>query len=78
MLVLTSEDHFCVKLVTRKGLIYMALFICNAIRAVHLQLVSDLSSQVFIAALRRFVSRRGCPKRIFSDNGKNSLERKQS
>ena len=44
-------------------------FICFASRAVHLELVSDLSSQGFIAALRRFVSRRGCPKSIFSDNG---------
>ena len=48
----------------------MALFISFASRAVPFDLVSDLSSQAFIAALRRFVSR-GCPQRIFSDNGTN-------
>ena len=41
---------------------YMALFICLARSALYLELVSDLSSQDFIAALRRFVSRRDHPK----------------
>ena len=36
-----------------------------------MELVSDLTSQVFIAALRRFVSRRGKPSLIWSDNGTN-------
>ena len=56
---------------SKEAKVYIALFICFASRAVHLDLVSDLSSQAFIAALRRFVSRRGCPKRIFTDNGTN-------
>ncbi|XP_077255210.1 uncharacterized protein LOC143893559 [Temnothorax americanus] len=36
-----------------------------------LRVVSDLSSDGFIAALRRFVSRRGLPEHIYSDNGTN-------
>ncbi|XP_011858822.1 PREDICTED: uncharacterized protein LOC105556347, partial [Vollenhovia emeryi] len=41
------------------------------IKAVHMEVVSDLSSEGFIAALRRFVARRGLPKNIYSDNGTN-------
>ncbi|XP_055633840.1 uncharacterized protein LOC129774169 [Toxorhynchites rutilus septentrionalis] len=40
-------------------------------KAVHLELVGDLSTVAFLAALRRFVSRRGLPAEIHSDNGLN-------
>ncbi|XP_066600003.1 uncharacterized protein [Prorops nasuta] len=39
--------------------------------AVHLEAVSDLTSQSFLAAFRRFSSRRGICHQIFSDNGTN-------
>jgi len=41
------------------------------IKAVHLKVVSDLSSNGFLAALRRFVARRGLPEHIYSDNETN-------
>lgn len=50
---------------------YICLFICFATRAVHLELVSDLTSESYLLALKRFISRRGKPIEIFSDNGKN-------
>ena len=50
---------------------HLAIMICFASRAVHLEAVSDLTSQACIAALRRFVSRRGCPDTIYSDNASN-------
>lgn len=50
---------------------YIVLFICLATHAVHLELVSDYSTDSFIAALRRFVARRGYPSDIYSDNGTN-------
>ncbi|XP_049704992.2 uncharacterized protein LOC126056356 isoform X2 [Helicoverpa armigera] len=48
---------------------YICVFVCLATRAVHLELVSDLTKHAFIAALNRFIARRGKPKTIFSDNG---------
>lgn len=50
---------------------YLALFVCFTVKANHLGLVSDLTTSAFILALKRFISRRGKPTRIFSDNGTN-------
>nr|XP_037866761.1 uncharacterized protein LOC119628499 isoform X1 [Bombyx mori] len=41
------------------------------VKAVHIELVTALSSEAYIAALKRFVSRRGKPRSIWSDNGTN-------
>lgn len=49
--------------------VYIALFICFATKAIHLELVGDLTSNSYLLALRRFISRRGKPTNIFSDNG---------
>ena len=38
---------------------YICLFVCLAVKAVHLELVSDMTTEAFIAALRRFIARRG-------------------
>ncbi|XP_055605004.1 uncharacterized protein LOC129753231 [Uranotaenia lowii] len=50
---------------------YISVFVCFATKAVHLELVSDLSTQRFLCAFRRFISRRGRPTDMYSDNGKN-------
>ncbi|XP_011685487.1 PREDICTED: uncharacterized protein LOC105448539 [Wasmannia auropunctata] len=53
--------------------VYVCVFVCMAIKAVHLEVVSDLTTEGFIAALRRFTSRRGIPTHIYSDNGTNFI-----
>ncbi|XP_058838571.1 uncharacterized protein LOC131694141 [Topomyia yanbarensis] len=50
---------------------YICIFVCFCTKAVHIELVSDLSTQAFLSALRRFIARRGHPSAIYSDNGKN-------
>ncbi|XP_038122496.1 uncharacterized protein LOC119771145 [Culex quinquefasciatus] len=50
---------------------YIAVFVCLSTKAVHLEVASDLSTNTFISVLKRFVSRRGYPVEIWSDNGTN-------
>ncbi|XP_078051587.1 uncharacterized protein LOC144477725, partial [Augochlora pura] len=51
--------------------VYVVVFVCLAVKAVHLELASDLTSEAFIAALRRFIARRGYCTHLYSDNGSN-------
>ncbi|XP_033305879.1 uncharacterized protein LOC117208697 [Bombus bifarius] len=55
----------------RKIKTYAAIFVCLATKAVHIELVSDLTTDAFLAALRRFISRRGYCATILTDNGTN-------
>lgn len=50
---------------------YIAVFICLATKAIHLELVGDLTSASCIAAIKRFIARRGKCKNIYSDCGTN-------
>ena len=51
--------------------IYVAVFICMSVNAVHLEVVEDMTTDAFIAALDNFISRRGYPQNVYSDNGSN-------
>lgn len=50
---------------------YIALFVCFATKAVHLELAADLSAETYLSVLKRFIARRGRPSDIYSDNGLN-------
>lgn len=52
---------------------YIALFICFNTKAVHIELVTDLTTESFIAALRRFTGRRGNCLQLYSDNATNFM-----
>ena len=47
---------------------WICLFTCAVYRSVSLDLTTSLSTAAFIALLRRFISRRGRPVCIYSDN----------
>ncbi|GFX61894.1 integrase catalytic domain-containing protein [Trichonephila clavipes] len=47
--------------------IWIALFTCAIYRSVHLELLTSLSTDNFILALKRFISRRGRPSVIYCD-----------
>ncbi|XP_072934961.1 uncharacterized protein [Epargyreus clarus] len=50
---------------------YIAIFVCMATKAIHLELVGDLTSQSFVGAFHRFVARRGRCTHLYSDQGRN-------
>ena len=50
---------------------WVALFTCLVVRAIHLECVYDLSAATFLDCLRRFVARRGVPEYVVSDNAPN-------
>jgi len=75
--VRTGVD-FCCPIQIRSGIrkvqsikSYIAVFVCFVTRAIHLELVSDLTTSAFMAALFRFMSRRGQCAHMYSDNGTN-------
>ena len=51
--------------------VYLAIFVCFSTKAVHIEVVSSLTSSACILALKRFTGRRGVPEKIYSDNGSN-------
>ena len=50
--------------------VWICLFTCCTTRAVHLEVVRDMTTSSFLQYFRRFIARRGVPKRMVSDNGK--------
>jgi hypothetical protein len=66
--VLLSLRTPCSK-TTVKG--YITIFDCFVTMAVHVEVVTSLTTESFLAALRRFITRRGKPKTIHWDNGTN-------
>ena len=59
---------------TRKPVLkkaYVCVFVCLAVKAIHLELVTELTTEAFITTFRRFIARRGCPTDVFSDHGTN-------
>ena len=57
--------------------VYVCVFVCMATKAVHLEMVLNLTTADFLAALRRFVARRGCQETLATDNGTNFIGAQQ-
>ena len=52
---------------------YICLFTCASTRAIHLEIVTDLSTETFLLAFRRFAGRRSLPSVMLSDNASTYL-----
>ncbi|XP_014679031.1 PREDICTED: uncharacterized protein LOC106818875 [Priapulus caudatus] len=50
---------------------YGCMFTCLVSRAVHIEMLYSLETESFINGFRRFISRRGHPDKVYSDNGTN-------
>ncbi|XP_064542092.1 uncharacterized protein LOC135431089 [Drosophila montana] len=50
---------------------YIAIYVCMAVKAVHIEIVSDLSTNKFLESLKRMVARRGPVSHIYCDNATN-------
>jgi hypothetical protein len=62
------DQEFEEATVTNHRKCYVCLFTCAVTRAVHLELVVDLSARSFLLAFRRFAARRGPVSVMYSDN----------
>ena len=49
---------------------YLLINACSLSRAIHLELLDDMTTDGFICSFKKFVARRGRPKTIYSDNAK--------
>nr|XP_042912440.1 uncharacterized protein LOC122272625 [Parasteatoda tepidariorum] len=54
---------------SNKSKAWIVLYTCAVYRAIHLELVTSLSTETFLLSLRRFISRRVRPYVIYCDNG---------
>ena len=52
---------------------YIRLFTCATTHAVHLGIVTDLSTDTFLLAFQRFVRRKSLPQIVISDNASTYL-----
>lgn len=48
---------------------YLCVFVCMVTKAVHLEILTDMTRDCFVACLDRFIARRGVPLEMFSDQG---------
>ena len=53
---------------------YILIFTCLNVRAIHLELLPDMSCESFLMAFCRFSNRYGCPQCVYSDNASTFLQ----
>ena len=54
----------------REGKSYIILYTCSLTRALHLELLPDMTCEEFLGSFKRFIACRGLPQKVISDNGK--------
>lgn len=53
---------------------YVAVFVYFVTRVIHLELVSDLTTEAFLASLKRYVALQGKSWHLYLDNAKNFID----
>ena len=51
--------------------IYLLIFTCLNVRAIHIEVVPDMSTHSFVMAFLRFVNLYGIPSHIYSDKARS-------
>lgn len=54
----------------KESKVWICLYTCCIVRAIHLDIVPDMTTSSFLRSFKRFTARRGLPQKIVSDNGK--------
>jgi len=62
--------HFWIRRGSAEEKVYLLLFTCMAIRAIHVEVVPDMSMLSFVQALVRFTNLYGVPQTLYSDNAR--------
>ena len=69
--IVDAAGPFAVKVKRSTVKRYIIVYSCLIYRALHLEVVDDLSQDSFLCSFERFVARRGQPTLVRSDNGTN-------
>ena len=68
-LYVKNEDKSSLEMATT----WICLYTCGVTRAVHLELVREMSTEAFLRSFKRFTARRGVPAKVISDNAKTFI-----
>ena len=68
--------YICSFGLTVSNKVWICLFTCCTTRTIHLDIVTDLSTEMFLRCLKRFAARRGIPHKFISDNENDKVAAK--
>ena len=68
---LDYTGHIFVRSNNKDIKMYLLIFTCLSIRAIHIEIVPDMTANQFVLALIRFVNLYGIPSHIYSDNDRS-------
>ena len=54
----------------QEGKAYVVVYACSLTRALYLEVLTSMETTEFLQSLKRFIARRGRPRKIYSDNGR--------
>ena len=55
---------------SQEGKVYIVVYACSLTRALYLEVLTSMETVDFLQSLKRFIARRGRPRKIYFDNGR--------